>query len=949
MKTKMKNVSKKTVALIASFFMATTALGFTGMANLDVHAAEEDSYVIEGVGSSHSVNVEVSAENPPTLTTENVTVGQYYIVAAVDTPFYVDLYAEVTGETYPAYLSYNSTVNAYMGTVTIDDPKDVITLSTYSSDTYAATVYLEDLFIGESTDYTVAGLRINSETSRKVNLMGISGDYVVSVSVEDYPGLEPSETPNPNFYVQFDGGDKQQLNSNPFMFDAYTETFEIADGTNSITVSTDYTGNVNVTLSLYQVIEVDTPLPTTTPANFNLYETYSFVYELPEDMPEGRYVMNYAASGAENVEFSILMKVSPNDFSGTTVVNNTYPLYFAKGVKYYFDISYTGVAQVGDEPATPPSSITATFSFAPWTAPAVTLNETVYVPVTVAEDDAVEVKVTGGEEGVHYNVGLSDVPYGVETIHVTYNGTTATINEDENNFTLEIVYAEGATISFYSEWTYEFAAGVTLEYATPEYDDAIELDEDKSITLMAGQTLTYYVQELINGDYTLTLTDEQGVITVSDIYDNTLIAAGETSGIFDVLLDYPNEYGYFGETSRTVPLYFTNTSEQSVTFTAKVTRQFPTLPENADTSITVKAGETYTYFVPDLTDGDYMVALDGVHSGITVFDYNDRFSPLIADGASGGLFNVTLVPANPDLGFPGESSRTIGLVFVNNSGTDRTFTVSIYKTNVLTLGVAQDITVEAGMSEDYNIALATGTYTLSLSGADNVTVTVNGSEYRDEIKVDVAAGKTEVVKISFANGGAEAVTFTALVNPVPDGTLTLNEAANLTLSYTDDTQSYTLTLEQGLYQIALGGLNGEYIQVSLDGDVMQYMYSDNTVFEVYNTTTITVTFVYYGETSISFKAIVNALGTMTYNVDQTVTLSENNFSVAYTIELEAGDYSIEIFNIDDASEVEVFVGYNKVISEGATYGQFTIYENTTIVVTFAYSGTGNITFTAAVY
>ena len=552
----MKVMNKKIASLAMAAVMTAGGIGVAKLIAANSVTASADTGIVSvadtgsiGIGETNKATVNVSVDNPAKLTLNNVTAGQYYLmakVANVSPDDWVDLSAEI-GENY-AYLSYNAYANAYIALVTVEANSEIV-LSTYMGD-YTVDVYLGGLFMGASTDNSIYGLQIADGMSKTLELENVAaGEYYINIQLEYGSRLEAGA----KLYAQLDNGAKIELVYNSNMY-GYTAKTAI-NGATSLTVSTDNEEKVNVNVSLYAVVSVNTPLPMTKAATFTQYEAQGFYYTADKT----GYFTIKANSTTENAEFSITLKTNPNDLVSTIIPDSSFPMYFVAGNTYYFDITYSGLTDTWDAPAT----VEATFSFEEWKTPTVALNEMVYVPVTMATDTKTVPVGINGEVGTKYIIGLSNVPFEVEKVIAHYAGEEIALNGFDG-FNGEITIKEGyETIYFTSEYNAEFVSGVTLSYVPVEYDDTIKLDTVKEITLRAGETLMFYVFDLPAGEYMITIDGDDEFISVADAYDYTIVRQGAGIGFFDVFVW--EEGG-----TATAYLYFTNHGTATVTFKATV-------------------------------------------------------------------------------------------------------------------------------------------------------------------------------------------------------------------------------------------------------------------------------------------------------------------------------------------------------------------------------------------
>lgn len=930
----MKMIKNKTVALIISVFMAISALGFTGLANLNAFAAESDTGAI-GIGSQNSANVTISDTNPATLTLEAVQPGQYYLVADVLTEVaWVDLYAEVTGVTYPVYLSYNSALDAYIGLVTINSAGDTIEFGTYLATEMSIDVYLTGLFMGDSTDNAIYGLQIAAGTPSTVELQGVQSDeYVFSAQLEDAGLLAEGSTLTLEVLAGNTVQTEKELTLNPNMYDAFTEKFPISSTSTAVRISTTNTDLLTLDLSFQPVVTVEDPLPTTEgeSATLALYNSYSYYYTVPSDMATGYYVMSYKTD-VTNAEIAITMKNDPNDLTGTIIENAEYPIKLTSGVTYYFDVFYTGIRQEeGSQPVTPPDSVEAYFMFDTWTKPTIALNTTVYVPVTVSGQ--VDIPISG-TVGTKYNVGLVGVPFGVNNITIHYAGESYTVN-DLNAFSATITYSEGkGTIYFTTDYPYDFTVGVALTYTTPEYDSSITLNDAKTITLRAKESLTYYIDPISAGYYAMVLSQNNGHVSVEvSSWYQPIISGNETTGVFGV-------YTYDSE-STIVAIVFTNDADSTITFTATVSAT----GEATMTLGTAKAIElsstvkTQTYYIESLPEGLYSVALSGA-TGVEVYASTSE-APIISGSATTGTFSVDY------------DDTTVSLKFVYSGSEEITVnaTVTMVNNGYMELGVPKYV----ALSQEYKTKTYTlegltvnGQYSVALDNyfSGDVVVTVDGKEVvvrGQYFGSFTATATTAQVSFTYSGTAEQEFGFNAIINEYTE--LKLNTAQSITMTGSENVFVAVVSgLDAGTYVLDIDREVLAGLEVTANGEQVIGWGQTAGAFVVSGSSPVVLTFRYYGAERITVNATVHA--TLNFDDATQITVGAGQ-SVDYYVVANDGSYSIAIRGYA-GNQLTVTSDGTVVVPEGAVVGSFTVV-NGLAKLTFTNSGDAAITFSAYVY
>lgn len=226
-----------------------------------------------------------------------------------------------------------------------------------------------------------------------------------------------------------------------------------------------------------------------------------------------------------------------------------------EGKNYYFDITYFGVA--GFDYGNMPENVSAYFSVNGWIKPDLSVKETVYVPVTNAADTKTVPLKISGSAGTAYNISFNGVPFEAEQIYVNY-ADTVFILDAITNFTGQITVEKGYDSVYFTSDCAEFVSDITLTYIPPVYDGEIKTEAIKKITLRAYESLGYYIDGLPAGEYKISVIQGNGGITVSDFYENIIVANGESFGYINT------------ETDGTYNLRFINDGNSDLTFSVLI-------------------------------------------------------------------------------------------------------------------------------------------------------------------------------------------------------------------------------------------------------------------------------------------------------------------------------------------------------------------------------------------
>lgn len=649
-----------------------------------------------------------------------------------------------------------------------------------------------------------------------------------------------------------------------YFYDGYYADFEILEDSTEFEITTTLTELTTINVTLYEKVTTEA-LPTEgNPATLETGTIYNYNFTIDES---GYYAINHHSSAAG---FDIILKGHPNFFYGTDVSDSTYPVYLEKGTEYYLSVEYLGSFMGEAETAS------VYFSFDKWTPAAVAENARFYALVSHDGDLNYANEFTLPAEKYALNIVLLPFEYydAHITLHVVYsdgNETTATL--EDQHCTFEVV--EGVQkIYLTSDSDASFVVQAVVSLApSPSVNFTVD-GTAQAVTLRANETITCYVANVTeSGNYDIAIQDAEGnalessPISVSTLYE-TVIAEGQNSGMFPIVLAYPNEY-YPGETSTNAPLSFTNNSAEAITFYVKVTKSAGDYYFTANTAkvITAQPESRVTYFVTGITSGTYRMKLTDASGNIVIFDYINRYESFVDRIMPENLYSFG------DFTLEGGRTFTYAFIVENTATTEQTFTVEFSKVNSLVLGVETQVTVE-GAQNYYIGSLLTGKYMITLSNLPegaSLVVRYNGTEivasgatvgYFDvKVPEDKAAA---IAMLTIINYNAGDVTFTATVTEAPDGDMTLGVPQTITMDYTDNSKTYNIALEAGRYTLTLADVPADIeVYVYIDGAYMEFI--DNVAtFDIATAGTLPVEFVflYTGEGeytgSFSFTATITA-------------------------------------------------------------------------------------------
>lgn len=764
MKTNFKFSNKLFVAALM-MLMAICLSCIVGFTYITASAATSGTI---GLGEENKATVTVTPTTTATFTvSEKVPAGSYLFTAfALELPederWNISFNLQTQEEEY--FIPYNAYIEGYTSVVSVK-PGMTLTLSLYGSYDVNVEAYLDNLYIGPANEYWLSGIQIMEGQSSIINLQDVpAGNYLATAEI-----IAGEMYEDETISIQVDNGTALPMDKNANMYGAYVANIAITANSKTLTLSTTNPEILAINFNLYTAVEAKA-LPMETADTFTTWEARTYSYTAKKTGYQSLVPDATPSAG----DFGITLKTTANDFSGEAVHGENYPIYMVQGKTYFFTVTYFGFDGDG----------TIKFAVEDWEAPTLYLNsEVVYAPVSNSGNiGAIDYEI---DEAGTYTLTAVNVSYWEAEITVHYGDNIETVLSGENSFSADVELGKAGKIYFTTTYDLSFAVGLALDYPAREYDDKIDLNKDVEIELNAGESLVYVVgvmngeefEGITNGNYAVTLTGANGQIAIYDAnYLTPVVAKGASTGMFAVLLDYPNMWGYKGETSRQQPLTIENTGADKITFTIKVTEATGyNLTLGVAKKITLAAESNVSYFLEGLDSGSYVVMVGGIHSNIVVYNLAERYAPLVPMGAQEGMYSFTLVPAHYDPEFPetdydGETSRTMGLLIENVGTTSETFEITVIKVNSLESYVETDITIEANGEVIYYLNLVAGTYYIELSNGETIeviyedeTIVVAGLEYGE---FDVYAAEeygTATIALTFINYSDEAVTFRVYV------------------------------------------------------------------------------------------------------------------------------------------------------------------------------------------
>lgn len=706
------------------------------------------------VDSQHLGGIAVNSTTPATLSLSNVTPGKYVLHTSIieqKGENEIVLNAAVGGSS--SELRYSASTGDYSTIIDVTSTSTV-TLSSEGDNSYILDVRLVP-YVVTSPDLSLTGVVIAEGSPAEIPLVDVSAaDYIVTVDLGDVI-LEDDVTVT----AMVNGGTAVTLERDNNYVSAYTGTVTVSAGTTTLTIKTSTAQSLIVTVSLTEILHQD-PLPTGD-VTLNLYEPVLYEYSVDTS---GYYVISTKNIDVADAGVDIYLKNDPESFDSTEIHGNDFPTYLEEGKLYYYEATYTGIEILNPDPegeiVEAPEHATFQFSVDKWANPNITLEDNYYVPVPSSEpieDDKLtfDSSITAGE----YTLSLFDIPMFVRLqgaeVYLHYgSGTPIALNEG-NGYAANIsISATDRTFYFTTDAqdpvTDIVTLGLIVTEAQPAEPTTLNLFTANTVTLNAGETKEYFVENLGAGVYTINLGELEGqsIVVTSGTSENPIISAGESTGTLTLVLS--------GEAATaTVALMFENESATNAEFT--VTIQPVNYSDFGEAeNMTLRVNYAYSSYM-QLEAGIYQVNLSNVAEGKNVRVFADgKEVYLNADNmgvfkvANSGYVNMAYIYFDAGAGLESPETTTV------------TSTVTT-ATGLQSLETEEDYNLQFTATNrvlNYTMELTTGTYSVSLTGISEhvqVMMLVDGEEVlaygATEANFTIAANSTVV--ITFVYSGTE--------------------------------------------------------------------------------------------------------------------------------------------------------------------------------------------------
>lgn len=620
-----KAFKTRTLAIAVSLLMALGVIGTVGFAGLTASAEAAGTI---GYGPNAAAKYEVSYSYDGQTGEDHYVTDSGYVASTVEAGQYF-LYADVTNSGLSEYTysgiylyaslgekdEYEYEVQYYFNyipgttlyyTMLEVNPGDEVTLKANYYDYEGALdveLYLGNLQLGAINDNSLYGVRLPAALQ-----LDVAGRYILAVGPEYGYEVEGK------LYAQLDNGEPVELVQSEAMDNYYVADVTVAE--NQI-LNIYATGNDDLVVNviLYSYV---TPVPFGEEVELDAYA--SVVLEYTHTGSNGYYQLTEKTVDADGYEaytyYSVVVKESANALAGEYLYDFNYPVYLEAGRTYYFQVSNYGF-----------DTVYATFGLTLWTSPVLAAYEMVYAPVSL-NGSQTAYKLDVSELSGSYYVNLALVPENVTTVTLHYGENTTDIVYADYSYMSEAIDLNGVSEMWLTA-DEQFVAGVFLEeYVTPRY---IKVGAKTTVTLEAGAAEFYYLQDVITGSYSITVTAANSNVMIMD-YINVIVAEGETYGTFEISSDYSVYVDEFA-------LIFVNNNyfdSESITVIVEKIDDVLTLGVGADITLSAEYN-TRTYYI-DLEAGDYIITLDfgGSDAQVVVAVNGDEF--MDAGDVEGNLY-----------------------------------------------------------------------------------------------------------------------------------------------------------------------------------------------------------------------------------------------------------------------------------------------------------------------
>lgn len=703
-------------------------------------------------------------------------------------------------------------------------------------------------------NYFSTTVDISKDQPATVPFEGVTANSRYMLAVDPWYGSSEGTV----YTAALNGGTALTLESNENMYGSYINYFNLPATSGTFTITTTETSSTTINVSLYAEVVAEALPDAEHKATMTAYETYTYKYSFTGT--SGYYAFNPNVTGLgkdQQAYFGIERKLDANYFVGEPVSVGE-PVWYDNGTDYYFSVQYLG----GDLE----SPITAYFTIDAWTPGDIELGRNFYTLVVPSNSRDVYSHLLIDMSG-EYLLNFSSLP------EAAYGATiTAYVGEDEMPYTVDpfggtrITIAAGDSIFFTSTNLQTFAASAVINKA-PSPSVNFTVGTSAKVDLKANETLECAILNVgETANYQITLSGLTGSpVKVRTIYND--IVLNDNTGMFPIVLAYPNEYGYPGEKTVDVAIIFENTTAEAVTFNAKIEKAAKSYTVKSGDEITIGMGESVTYFA-ELKGGSYLVSATDTEGGITIADYFNSYPPMIQGGVTEGLTTFGVA----------SSETVLKYAFIVTNTGDKAITFAIDFTEVNSIALGEN-TITANDNTTYYLGgVTTGSYKMTLSEIpEGATVTVkdqggnvivSNTQLSGVFAVETPKDRLYTL-VSFTVEAAAGTTFKLDIQSTVDGTMEVGKAQNVTLGVNDTEESYNIDLKQNVeYKVTLEGtipadttlyvlVNG--IMVSFDNNVGTFTIG----YEITETPIISFSYFYSGIESVS-------------DINITVTVSESS-------------------------------------------------------------------------
>lgn len=458
---------------------------------------------------------------------------------------------------------------------------------------------------------------------------------------------------------------------------------------------------------------------------------------------------------------------------------------------------------------------------------------------TVAAGESVIYQLENAPRG-EYTVTLNEntnitVSSNLQDNFITAGQTQGSFLLRYNLSTLELIFTNNGTEAA------TFTATCTRTYQT------LALNIPTRLSVEAGKTVTYMMEALAAGTYTMTFTGSVAnlAVTVDDIAITiegnvatfTVSEAQDNEGI--IAIAFTNG----GET--TIGLLLTVAPTAYIELDKSVTLTIPAVQQGEEVSYYLYTG----YYFENLAAGSYLVTVDLANENQQVMvNVNGIYA--LSFGSYVGTFTLanagTLLPVRITA-YGAENATTFSLKVTKLTSTE------------MTMGTPETVALTADSTKVYSINLAEGSYKMTVSDlvAGMYIYAANNLVYFDAETKEGTFYASGNIYIIVVYKGTESASVTLNVTPVNE--IELGTPIELFLATYFTSTTYYANLPAGSYNLTITYTGeGSGVGVAVNGTTLTA--TDNVyTFTVDAAGYVQLTFSYTGESSANFSVLISAV------------------------------------------------------------------------------------------